>query len=184
MSVQLKQQNAGYSGDKKNDPGLDSEAFERLHANYSERLLDSLTTMVRDRASAEEIAAEAFAKALKHRASFRAVSSEYTWLQAIARHTAFEKQHRRRTVPLENLDDRPALDEDALEALEKQEAVRRVRQALARIPAIHRRVLKARFLQGESTRQVAKRERIPFGTVLSRVAKAKQLLRERLEATP
>jgi RNA polymerase sigma-70 factor (ECF subfamily) len=57
-------------------------------------------------------------------------------------------------------------------------------QALAEIPATYRRIFTARFLKGLSTRQEAKLEQIPVGSVLSRVFKAKRLLRQQLEATP
>jgi DNA-directed RNA polymerase specialized sigma24 family protein len=49
---------------------------------------------------------------------------------------------------------------------------------MRRIPSIYRRALKDHFVRGYSTRQIAWRERIPLGTVLSRIFNAKRLLRK------
>ena len=68
------------------------------------------------------------------------------------------------------------------ETLEKSQDGLRIRQALGRLPATHRRVLMDHFIQGRSVRHIAQREGIPVGTVLSRIFTAKRLLREAWEA--
>jgi len=50
------------------------------------------------------------------------------------------------------------------------------------LPLTYRRTLIDRFVRGYSVKQIAKCERIPLGTVLSRIFKAKQLLRAAWEA--
>lgn len=53
---------------------------------------------------------------------------------------------------------------------------------MQRIPAPYRRALRDHFVRGYSTRQIAQRERVPLGTVLSRIFTAKKLLRRAWEA--
>ena len=53
----------------------------------------------------------------------------------------------------------------------------RLQKALERLPIKHRRALIAHFIDGLSIREIARRERVPLGTVLSRIFSGKQLLR-------
>ena len=62
----------------------DAQRFGDLHDQYRNRLLNSMTGIVKDREAAEEITAVAFAKAFEKRNSFRGESSLYTWVHAIA----------------------------------------------------------------------------------------------------
>jgi RNA polymerase sigma-70 factor (ECF subfamily) len=163
---------------------LDVQGFTGLHDQYGDRLLNSMTGLVRDRDAAAEITASAFAKALKNLRSFRGESSFYTWLHAIARHEIRSACAHRASVSLDAIRDVIGEPGDLVDSLERQEAIASVNRALKQIPAMYRRVLAARFLRGESTRQVAQRLKIPLGTVLSRVSTGKKMLRARLEATP
>lgn len=45
------------------------------------------------------------------------------------------------------------------------------------IPRLYRQVLMDRFIRGDSIKQIARRNRIPAGTVLSRIFNGKRLLR-------
>jgi RNA polymerase sigma-70 factor (ECF subfamily) len=163
---------------------LDAQSFGALHQTYHDRLLSSVTGMVRDRNKAEDITAKAFQIGWKKRDQFRGESSPYTWLHAIARSQVWQAYPRRESLPLDARADEIAAPGDLLENLERQDAIHRLRRALAQIPAVYRRVLVACFLNGESTRCVAEREGVPQGTVLSRVFTGKRLLRARLKTTP
>ena len=165
--------------------GLLAEAFDHLHRRYGARLIASLTAMVRDTSTAEEIAARAFAKAYAHRAQFRGQAAAYTWLHAIARNEMHQYLRARRWISLDEIHERiAAKQDDGLQRLEKADAIACVRDALDQLPDIYGRVMSARFLDGLSTAEVAAMEQIPVGTVLSRVSKGKQLLRKRLESAP
>src|SRR5713226_1404782 len=65
------------------DPITDQDVFEDLYKQRHDRLLSSLTGLVRDRARAEDIAAIAFQRAWEKRAQFRGESSLGTWLETI-----------------------------------------------------------------------------------------------------
>jgi len=48
---------------------------------------------------------------------------------------------------------------------------------LRELPVKYQRVLIEHFFDGNPVREIARRQRIPFGTALSRIATAKRLLR-------
>ena len=66
------------------DPTPDQEIFEHLYKDRHDRLLSSITGMVRDRERAEDITASAFETAWEKRSQFRGDSSLATWLHTIA----------------------------------------------------------------------------------------------------
>jgi RNA polymerase sigma-70 factor (ECF subfamily) len=164
---------------------LDSDRFSDLHKEYRPRLVKSMTGVVRDREAAEEVTAAAFAKAFEKRSSFRGESSPYTWVHAIAMNEARRRQSQKRIVSLDALEFLPPalIATDQLdEASERSEQSRRLRSALSRLPEKFRRPLIDHFVRGYSVRRIARRERVPCGTVLSRIFKAKRLLRAAWEA--
>ncbi len=165
---------------------LDQEDFQALHQKYWDRLHAGITGFVRDADAAEEITAAAFATAWSQRASFRAEASPYTWLYSIGKNAAQSHYRKARTVRFESLDDPDRAElgapDSLAETFEKSQCGLRMRQALGRLPATHRRVLVDHFIHGHSVRHIAKRERIPVGTVLSRIFTAKRLLRQAWEA--
>ncbi len=164
---------------------LDAGRFGDLHNAYRDRLLNSMTSVVRDREAAEEITAAAFAKALEHLPTFRGESSFYTWLHAIASNEARNYWKGNRGIPLESVTGPTpeALIEcdPVADRLDQTADRRRLEKALQRIPAPYRRALKDHFVRGYSTRRIAQRERIALGTVLSRIFTAKRLLRKAWE---
>ena len=64
------------------------------------------------------------------------------------------------------------------QTLERSECCARLREALRQIPPVSRRTLVDHFIRGQSVKQIARRQRVPVGTVLSRIFTAKRLLRE------
>jgi len=163
----------------------DQVAFQNLYDNHRERLLASVTGMVRDKNRAEDITAAAFQIAWEKRAQFRGQSSLATWLHAIAFNEARRGWRLDQRARLESID-RPQSPQVAepnrlSEALEQSEYRDRVRKALNRIPAKCRRLLVNHFVNGHSVERIARRERIPCGTVFSRIFTAKRLLRQAWE---
>src|SRR5947209_5444409 len=86
------------------DPITDQEIFENLYKQGRDRLLASLTGMVRDRNRAEEITAAAFQSAWEQRSQFRGDSSLGTWLYAIALNTARRSWRQERSSHQDTLD--------------------------------------------------------------------------------
>ena len=74
--------------------------FEELYERYYGRLFAYCLTLTKNRADAEDIASEAFYRALTGRASFRAESSVMTFLCGIAKKVFLEEQRRRKRKAL------------------------------------------------------------------------------------
>jgi RNA polymerase sigma-70 factor (ECF subfamily) len=165
---------------------LDPQSFSALHDQYRDRLLHSMTGLVKDREAAADITASAFASAFKNLPSFRRESSFCTWLHVIALNEARSSWCRNRAVSLESIqgpEPKALIDTDEpAKTLERAELRLKMRKALQEIPAQYRRVLEDHFIRGRSVKQIARRERVPVGTVLSRIFAGKRLLRRTWEA--
>lgn len=154
-----------------------SENYHRCHG----RLVNSMATITRNRGEAEDIAATAYARAFQERNRFRGDSSLATWIHGIALNEASNRRRRRQAVSLESIGaaSSTALWEPDLlaETLERSERCGRIRLALSRVPLIYRQVLVDHFVRGLALKDIAQCRRIPVGTALSRLFKAKRLLR-------
>jgi RNA polymerase sigma-70 factor (ECF subfamily) len=170
---------------KQQNGNLDADRFADLHCQYGSRLLSRVTGMVRDRTAAEDITATAFATAFEKRQDFRGDASAYTWLYRIAMNEVHGSRRGYRPISLESLTGVPeALTEcdRTAEVMERFDCRARLRRALRKLPAVYRQVLLDHFVQEYSVTRIARRERIPLGTVLSRLFTAKRLLRAAWEA--
>jgi RNA polymerase sigma factor (sigma-70 family) len=170
------------------DPIRDQQVFQDLYKNRRERLLASITGMVRDRDRAEDITAAAFQRAWERPAQFRGDSSLDTWLHAIGLNAARRSWREERTAfrdPMDVLETRRHAEPDELSAgLERDELRAQVRMALYRIPAKSRRLLVDHYINGRTLREIARREGVPNGTISSRLFRAARLLREAWQSTP
>jgi RNA polymerase sigma-70 factor (ECF subfamily) len=165
---------------------LDDEGFNQIHREYRHRLIDSVTGFVRDRAKAEDIVDRTFQKAWEKRDAFRGGALPTTWLESIARNEARQWLGRDRADQFDSIDSVDASElrapELVTDELEKRYDRLRLEQALAQLPDKQRRALTAHFIEGFSIREIAHREQVPIGTVLSRIHTGKQLLRDAWEA--
>jgi RNA polymerase sigma factor (sigma-70 family) len=166
---------------------LDAEGFGRFHREYRGRVVESIAGFVRDRDKAEDIAAHAFQVGWEKREAFRGDASPHTWIQAIARNAAWESHRRQKSVYFESMDRAGtreiAAPELVTDEFERQDERFWLQKALDQLPAKHRRALVSHFVDGLSIRDIARQERVPDGTVLSRIHTGKRLLREAWEST-
>jgi RNA polymerase sigma factor (sigma-70 family) len=163
-------------------PINDHDVFENLYLQGRDRLIESLTGMVRDRDRAEELTERAFQTAWEKRSQFRGDASFGTWLYAIGSNAARAQWRRDRLAdhaPIAQLETaRHAEPGDHLERLEREERRDQVWKALARVPAKCRRLLVDHYIHEFSIQEIARREGVPVGTIGSRLFAARQLLRE------
>jgi RNA polymerase sigma-70 factor (ECF subfamily) len=171
---------------KSNNSQLDARHFRELHDKYRERLLQGMIGFLRNRDAAEDVTAAALAAAFENMAQFRGDSSFYTWLYQIALN---EARNRARCKPTVSLDAVDGLQDELLkepdltaQTLERSESNAKLQRALRGVPAIYRRTLVSHFVDGDPVAQISRRDRIPVGTVLSRIFTAKRLLRAAWEA--
>jgi RNA polymerase sigma-70 factor (ECF subfamily) len=165
------------------EPGLirsaqqgDRPAFAALVDRYWDRLYRWLSHLTHDRHTAEDLAQDAFLKALAHLDSFRPGTNFRAWLFRIA-HNAFVNHTRgaarqRRPVS-EDLADR---DPGPSERAEERESLQRLGQAVARLPAEFRAAFLLRAEEGLSFREIGRALGLTEETARWRVFKARQKL--------
>ena len=117
---------------------------------------------------------------------FRAGEPLYPWLSRITVNLAyslFRRRKRRPETPLEPLLEAGrewAGEDDPAENAEKNEHHRHLSAAFAELKLEHQAVLTLRVVEGLSYEDIAQSLRVPVGTVMSRLSRARTELRARL----
>ena len=142
---------------------------------------------------AQDVVQEAVLRALRYFGSFRG-DQVRPWLLQIVRNTCYSwlaKNRPAEVVALDECEDAwrdiaaPAAQEPHALALRNADRVR-INLALAALPIAFREVLVLRELEDLAYKDIARIVDIPIGTVMSRLARARGLMREALspEARP
>ena len=165
------------------------------HGNFEQVMLPHLDAahnlarwLVRDPSIAEDVVQDAYERACKYFASFRGGSGR-SWLLQIVRNAAYsalKAQRRRMEVSLSGgtrADDEDGVDRDIPDSRPDPEATMRRRQdlvaldeALNRLPVAWRECLILREVETLSYKEMALIMDVPIGTVMSRLARARQAL--------
>jgi RNA polymerase sigma-70 factor (ECF subfamily) len=166
--------------------------FEQIVRHYS-GMVFSLAARLVGPADAEDVVQETFLRAWHGLARFRGESSLKTWLYAIAlnraraRHGTLSRLRAVFTPGRTGEDDLFAsLDAAADPALSPEENAvlaerrRRLREAVRALPDEFRTAVVLRDLEGLSYEEVAEVLVVPVGTVRSRLARGRALLKEKL----
>lgn len=175
-------------GDDENRKRFESLAMPHLDAAYN--LARWLT---RNDDDAQDVVQESFMRAMRYMGGFRGDSAR-AWLLQIVRHTCYSwlKENRPvQKVALDDIDDiddawqeiaAPATDEPHSMAMRKADRLQ-INEAIAALPVPFREVLVLRELEDLSYIDIARIADIPLGTVMSRLARARGLMREALMPT-
>jgi RNA polymerase sigma-70 factor, ECF subfamily len=171
----------------------DRKAFKALAERYYPRIYRMLLAMTHKEDLALDLAQDTFVKALQGIGNFEMGSSFYTWLYRIAHNVFLDRYRRDRTAgaPRE-FDDavgssvaegaplgRPLEPSRAVEAQERLDVVR---EALDQLKPEHREILVLREIEDQSYEEIAEALGLKMGTVMSRLFTARMKLREILEA--
>jgi RNA polymerase sigma factor (sigma-70 family) len=133
---------------------------------------------------AEDVAQEAMLRAFRAFDGFRGGDAK-AWLLTIVRNCHYTAAvRRRRTAPMpEDAEQRIASDAPDPEASAiDTDRARKLNRAIAALPEEFRETLVLREMEDMSYREIAEITAAPIGTVMSRLARARALLRERWTA--
>jgi RNA polymerase sigma factor (sigma-70 family) len=144
--------------------------------------------LTRDDHDAEDVVQEAYLRALKFFGGFHGADGR-AWLLAIVRNTSYtwleQKRARGPTTAFdEEIHSRTTDSPSPQQLLLREEDKQAVRRAVEALPAPLREVVVLRELEGRSYREIATIADIPQGTVMSRLARARERLRQQLGACP
>jgi RNA polymerase sigma-70 factor (ECF subfamily) len=161
-------------------------AFEVLIRKYRERLVDNLCAMGRSAADAEDLVSISYVSAFEKLAQFRGQASFYTWLFRIAMNEAHHQCRKSQGISIEEIThgDESALPESLAEPDINNQKInthmqhQQLHHAVSCVPKPYKQMLKWHFMDGMSYQAMARRLKIPTGTVMSRLFKARHLLRK------
>lgn len=168
-------------------------AFDRLVARHQDMAFNLCFRITGDYDEAHDCAQETFIKVYKNVERFRFQSSFTTWLYRIAVNTcrnrmssSFGKQLKR----MVRIDDNPGPGGHNLELHDssftpeslfvKNEDARLIHEAIGSLPSSLKELVVLRDLEGKSYEEISTITGINLGTVKSRLARARHLLRESL----
>jgi RNA polymerase sigma-70 factor, ECF subfamily len=159
-----------------------SRQFEQRLTEARPRLWRLAYAWCRNRTLSDDLVQDALAKGLKNHAQLRKQDSLHAWLCGILAHCWHDHLRAHR-----NLEDVADVEEAALiaegspesECLQS-EIVRRVRRAVAELPLPQREVVTLVDLEEFSYAEVAAILEVPIGTVMSRLSRARNALKDRL----
>jgi RNA polymerase sigma-70 factor (ECF subfamily) len=161
---------------------LDDKTFGQLVNKYKERIYSVVLRIVRNKEEAKDLAQEAFVKAYKSRASFRAESAFYTWVYRIAVNLALNYVNRNRERRAESIENAipAALTEPATDKIEQAELGEAIAAAIEKLPARQRTVFVLRHYEEKAHAEIAKILSITEGAVKANYFQAVQKLKAAL----
>ncbi len=131
-------------------------------------------------ADAEDLTQQAFLAAQRNLAQLRSAEAAGVWLLAIVRNCFLKECRKRKPLAAENHE----IDLDTFAAAEPVPDAtfdpEQLQAALASVPPEARVILHMFYFEELSYREIAEQLQVPAGTVMSRLARAKQQLRRRL----
>ncbi len=133
-----------------------------------------------DVALAEDLVQDTYAKALKNRSQLKDLTRLKPWLAKILVNLhADHYRAKREYVELENK--HLVADNDPVNLVHREESIQLVRYAISQLNEKQRKIISLIDIAEFSYAQVAEILDIPMGTVMSRINRARQALKEHLE---
>jgi RNA polymerase sigma-70 factor (ECF subfamily) len=172
----------------------DMAAYNDIVARYYDRIFARVSQLLKNKQDAEEVTQDAFIRAHRGLENFRGDASFSTWLYQIATNLAHNRYwywfRRKRdqsisldhpltddgSLTLENV--MPCAGESPAEAAVTQEFVDRVSECMRVLNEKHKEVLILRNVKNLSYDEIAQQLEISVGTVKSRIARARDSLRD------
>jgi len=167
-----------------------SAGFEDLALPLFDSLYNFARWLVQDQNDAEDLVQETYLKALRGFGSFQPGTNFRAWIYRILKNTFLSSRstvERRMTVAMDEEDDSPALPttfSTPESLLIERSGNNAVQRAIEQLPVIFREVILLCDVEDASYREIAEILSIPIGTVMSRLARARKVVRESLCSTP
>jgi RNA polymerase sigma-70 factor (ECF subfamily) len=152
-----------------------ADRFRRLILPHLDAAYGYARYLTRDAAAAEDVVQDAFLRAFRAIDSCR--DSEKSWLLAIVRnchHDLARKNGRYRSA--DEIGAEPVDEETPFTQLERASGIEKIRNMVEALPEPFREAVVLRELEGLSYREIAAISGAPIGTVMSRLARGRQML--------
>jgi len=151
----------------------------RLVADHAETLFRYAYRLTGSAADAEDLTQQTFLIAHEKLSQLREAASARSWLFAVLRNAYLKSQEKRSRLPIAagSFDIESLPDEVVDNLLVDRELLQ---AALNELPDPFKLVVLCFYFEELSYREIAERLELPVGTVMSRLSRAKNLLRSRL----
>ena len=172
------------------------DAFRELVRRYERPVFSLVFRIVRDSATAEDLAQDTFIKVLNNIDKYRPEFKLSSWLFKIANNVAIDLL-RRRQLNTVSMDGSPHAstaadieatrfdvasdDESALEEMESKELGSAIEHAIGKLRPEYRSCILLRHVEGRSYEEIAATLDLPLGTVKTYIHRARHELREALD---
>jgi RNA polymerase sigma-70 factor (ECF subfamily) len=163
----------------------DPETLVALVGRYQHRLYRYLLRLVHDSAAAEDLFQQTWLRVVQNIRRYDPRRSFEAWLFSVAHNLAIDHLRRRQPESLDepaaSREEVAAADPDALERLLARERAGLLEAAVAELPAVYREALTLRFEEDMKLEEMAEVIHVPLSTVNSRLRRALEGLRCKLE---
>jgi RNA polymerase sigma-70 factor, ECF subfamily len=160
----------------------DDRAFAALYERYKRPLYMFALRMLGEADGARDLVQDVFLRVFERRTQLHRPDSFRGWLFAIGRNRCLTLlREGRRQAPLDEAPPEAIAIEAAVDGLEAEQDVQRIRQALAGLKVEHREVLILREYQDLSYQEIAQITESSESAVKSRLFKARRALHDALK---
>ena len=159
----------------------DIETLMRKHGND---VLRTAYSYVKDKFTAEDIFQEVFIKVFKNLDNFRDESDIKTWIIRITINTAkdyLKSAYSRKVVPMMEFKEDQLVSDNDFEEIENKDRDEMVKKTVMSLPEQYREVLLCVYYHEMSVADTAKSLNIAEGTVKSRLSRAREMMKNKLE---
>jgi RNA polymerase sigma factor (sigma-70 family) len=157
--------------------------FEELAIPLFDSLYNLARWLAQNQNEAEDLVQETYLKAWRSFASFQPDTNFRAWIFRILRNTFLgsrSRLERRMTTTTESEEDLPATRATPESLFIGRSDMDAVQRAIGELPVIFREVIVLCDVEEASYREIAEILSVPMGTVMSRLARARKLVREAL----
>jgi RNA polymerase sigma-70 factor (ECF subfamily) len=164
--------------------GLNTASFEDLALPLFEQLYNFAHWLTQDRAEAEDLVQETYAKALRGFSSFQPGTNFRAWMYRILRNSFLSSRTGLKTMVVldeENGEALPAETATPEALLIEQANQQMVQLAMEALPLPFREILLLCEVEEMSYQEISEALAIPIGTVMSRLSRARKALRGALQ---
>jgi RNA polymerase sigma-70 factor (ECF subfamily) len=163
----------------------DNEAFSILVSRYKDQVAKTVIGMMGDCMEADDVGQETFIRFYRSIDKFRGDSALGTYLTKIAMNLSLNELKKRKRNYSVFSDNQESISEvhhsETTDQQETEDIQDAVQVAIQELPIKFRTVIVLRMIEGYSTKETAEILDLPLGTVLSRLARAQQNLKDTLK---
>jgi len=170
----------------------DVEAFGEIFKQMNIPIYNFLLNLSSDRELAADLRQETFIRAFKALKSLKRRDAFVPWLHRIALNI-YRNEIKKKRLYTESIEQKSSNDDENEDAMEIEDCTNNperittdkelqgvVRNAIQSLPEIHRTVVMMHHIEGMEINEIAKTLQVKRGTVMSRLARARETLRRKL----